>query len=116
MSLTDDIQNNWGSVAGIAATAATISQYAAPGGFNDLDMMVRMHFPTLIYLLTLHFFKQLGNGGLTANEERAHFGLWAIAKSPIIMGTDMTKIKTATLDIIKNKVQKSRSSLYLSHS
>ena len=37
---TDDIQNNWGSVASIAAKAATISQYAAPGGFNDLDMMV----------------------------------------------------------------------------
>lgn len=38
--MSDDIQNNWNSVASIAAEAATISQYAAPGGFNDLDMMV----------------------------------------------------------------------------
>ena len=38
--LKDDIQNNWGSVTSIAAKAATIAQYAAPGGFNDLDMMV----------------------------------------------------------------------------
>ncbi|PMD33325.1 glycoside hydrolase family 27 protein [Hyaloscypha variabilis F] len=83
--MSDDIQNNWGSVASIAAKAATIAQYAAPGGFNDLDMM------------------QLGNGKLSGNEERAHFGLWAIAKSPIIMGTDMTKLATSTLEIIKNK-------------
>jgi alpha-galactosidase len=41
---------------------------------------------------------------LTEAEERAHFGLWAIMKSPIIMGTDMTKLKPSTLNIIKNKV------------
>lgn len=35
-----DITNNWGSVVSIAAQAATLSQYAAPSGFNDLDMMV----------------------------------------------------------------------------
>jgi len=40
--LKDDIQNNWGSVTSIAAKAATIAQYAAPGGFNDLDMMVNI--------------------------------------------------------------------------
>lgn len=38
--MSGDIQNNWASVASIAAFAATISQWAAPGGFNDLDMMV----------------------------------------------------------------------------
>lgn len=48
--------------------------------------------------------QELGNGVLTEAEERAHFGLWAIMKSPIIMGTDMTKLKASTLKIIKNKV------------
>ena len=38
--MSEDIQNNWASVSGIAAKAATIYQYSAPGGFNDLDMMV----------------------------------------------------------------------------
>lgn len=43
--MSGDIANNWNSVAGIAATAGGIAQYAAPGGFNDLDMMVRyMYF------------------------------------------------------------------------
>lgn len=38
--MSADIQNNWASVASIAAKAGSIHQYSAPGGFNDLDMMV----------------------------------------------------------------------------
>ena len=38
--MSEDIQNNWASVSSIAARAATMQQYAGPGGFNDLDMMV----------------------------------------------------------------------------
>lgn len=49
----------------------------------------------------------LGNGKLTEAEERTHFGLWAIAKSPIIMGTDMTKLSSTLLNLIKNKVRQS---------
>jgi hypothetical protein len=104
LTATDDIQNNWGSVASIAAKAATIAQYAAPGGFNDLDMMVCIGNMNMTSIANGQYEQQLGNGGLTQNEERAHFGLWAIAKSPIIMGTDMTKIAASTLNIIQNKV------------
>jgi hypothetical protein len=84
--MSGDIANSWASLATIAANAANIAQYAAPGGFNDLDML------------------QLGNGGLNDNEERAHMGLWAIAKSPLLIGTDLSKVKTATLNLLKNKV------------
>jgi alpha-galactosidase len=84
--MSGDIQNNWNSVASIAASASGMSQYAGPGGFNDLDML------------------QIGNNGLSDNEERAHFGLWAIAKSPIIIGTNLATIKSSSLTILKNKV------------
>lgn len=30
---------------------------------------------------------EVGNGDLTAAENRAHFALWAIMKSPLIIGT-----------------------------
>lgn len=30
---------------------------------------------------------EIGNGDLTAEENRAHFALWAIMKSPLIIGT-----------------------------
>ena len=86
--MSGDIANSWNSLATIAANAAGMSQYAAPGGFNDLDML------------------QVGNGGLNENEERAHLGLWAIAKSPLLIGTDLSKLKTATLNILKNKVSR----------
>ncbi|KAL2063644.1 hypothetical protein VTL71DRAFT_5449 [Oculimacula yallundae] len=82
--MSGDIQNNWASVASIANTAAGIAKYSAPGGFNDLDMM------------------EIGNGALTEAEERAHFGIWAIAKSPIILGTNLANIKASSLAIIKN--------------
>ena len=38
--MSEDIRNNWESVSGIAAKAATIYNYSSPGAFNDLDMMV----------------------------------------------------------------------------
>lgn len=38
--MSGDIQNNWNSVASIAASTGSIAQYATPGGFNDLDIMV----------------------------------------------------------------------------
>jgi alpha-galactosidase len=85
--MSGDIANNWNSLAGIAASAAGMAQYAGPGGFNDLDML------------------QVGNGALSENEERAHVGLWAIAKSPLLIGTDLSKLKTSTLNILKNKVR-----------
>jgi alpha-galactosidase len=84
--MSGDIANSWTSLASIAANAAGMSQYAAPGGFNDLDML------------------QVGNGALNENEERAHFGLWVIAKSPILIGTDLSKLKQSTVNMLKNKV------------
>jgi alpha-galactosidase len=36
-----DITDSFSSVASIAASNAGLAQYAAPGGFNDFDMMVR---------------------------------------------------------------------------
>lgn len=80
-----DITNTWSSVASTAASNASITSYAASGGFNNYDMI------------------EIGNGGLTATE-RAHFGLWAICKSPLILGMDLTKISSSLLSIIKNKV------------
>ncbi|KAK5108217.1 hypothetical protein LTR62_008673 [Meristemomyces frigidus] len=82
--MANDISDSWSSVASIANAAAGIASYAGPDGFNDLDML------------------EIGNGGLSAAEERAHFGLWAIAKSPLIIGTDLSKISASSLAILKN--------------
>ncbi len=84
--ISSDVTNKWSSVATIALGAQQYAQYAGPGGFNDFDML------------------EVGNGGLTAAEERAHFGIWAIAKSPLLIGTDLSKISKASLAVLLNKV------------
>ncbi len=93
------------SVASIAASNAGIAGYASPGGFNDFDMLVRLSV-SIFETLELNTLQEIGNGGLTTAEERSHFGLWAISKSPLILGTDLTKISSASLAIIKNAVSK----------
>jgi alpha-galactosidase len=80
-----DNWGDWESVVRIAALAGRIPEYSQPGGFNDLDMLF------------------VGNGVLTEPQERLHFGLWAIAKSPLVIGADLTKIPTSSLDILRNQ-------------
>src|SRR4051794_35406169 len=84
--VSSDVTNSWGSIVSIASASQAFASYAAPGGFNDFDML------------------EIGNGGLTANEERAHFGIWAISKSPLLIGTDLSKISESSLAILKNTV------------
>jgi alpha-galactosidase len=45
---------------------------------------------------------EVGNGGMTIEEEKTHFALWAFAKSPLIMGNDLTNIRDKSLEILKN--------------
>jgi alpha-galactosidase len=40
---------------------------------------------------------EVGNGGMTIEEEKTHFALWCIAKSPLIIGTDLTNIRKESL-------------------
>ena len=84
--VSSDVTNKWSSIVSIASGAQGYASYAGPGGFNDFDML------------------EVGNGGLTAAEERAHFGIWAIAKSPLLIGTDLSKISKTSLAILLNKV------------
>jgi hypothetical protein len=70
----------WDKVTSRFTSAANWQQYAGPGGWNDLDSL------------------EIGNGdqvGLTADQRRSHMTLWAMAASPLLLGTDLTAL-TAT--------------------
>ncbi|KAJ8693956.1 hypothetical protein PTI98_008893 [Pleurotus ostreatus] len=54
-------------------------------GRNDLDML------------------QLGNGNLTFDEAKSHFTAWALMKSPLLIGTNLSAITDETLEILTNK-------------
>jgi alpha-galactosidase len=45
---------------------------------------------------------EIGNG-MTITQERSHFALWALLKSPLIIGTDMSLLSTDQLAILANR-------------
>ncbi|MCH3981379.1 MAG: glycoside hydrolase family 27 protein [Prevotella sp.] len=62
----------------------TLRQYAGPGHWNDPDML------------------EVGNG-MTENEDRAHFTMWCMMASPLLLGNDLRSMSEATKQIILNK-------------
>lgn len=61
-----------------------LREYAGPGHWNDPDML------------------EVGNGGLTVNEDRAHFSMWCMLASPLIAGNDLNNMSEETLAILTN--------------
>ena len=43
---------------------------------------------------------QVGNPGLTVNEQRAHFALWALLKSPLFIGADLRSLSREAKEIL----------------
>jgi alpha-galactosidase len=62
-----------------------IESYAGPGHWNDPDML------------------EVGNGGMTTDEYRAHFSLWSVLAAPLIAGNDLRDMKPEIHDILTNK-------------
>lgn len=46
---------------------------------------------------------QVGNKGMSYNEEVSHFSLWAALKSPLLISTDLATISEESLGILKNE-------------
>ena len=79
---TGDITDSFSSVMGNIDVNNNTAQYAGPGHWNDPDML------------------EVGNGGMTDSEYRAHFGMWAIAAAPLIAGNDLRSMSQATVNIL----------------
>ncbi|RYZ27666.1 MAG: glycoside hydrolase family 27 protein, partial [Chitinophagaceae bacterium] len=62
-----------------------LRQYAGPGHWNDPDML------------------EVGNGGLSVNQNRAHFSMWAMLAAPLIAGNDLRNMSAETKAILTNK-------------
>jgi hypothetical protein len=73
----EPVVNNLDSTAEHAAAAG-------PGHWNDPDML------------------EVGNGGLTTDESRAHFSLWSILAAPLIAGNDVRAMSADTLATLTN--------------
>ncbi|KAI4384579.1 hypothetical protein MLD38_002710 [Melastoma candidum] len=82
---TDDINDSWASMTTIADLNDKWAAYAGPGGWNDPDML------------------EVGNGGMTYQEYRAHFSIWALMKAPLLIGCDVRNMTAETFELLANK-------------
>ena len=95
---TGDIQDRWAGhdkwpdgsccsngMLAIVDQQVGLQSYAGPGHWNDPDML------------------EVGNGGMTDTEYRAHFSLWAILAAPLIAGNDLRDMRPEIRNILTNK-------------
>ena len=43
---------------------------------------------------------QVGNSGLLENEQRSHFALWCLLKSPLFIGADLRSLSKSAMKIL----------------
>ena len=81
---TNDIKDVWTSMLLNFYDNSLHAANAGPGGWNDPDML------------------EVGNGGMSNNDYKTHFTLWAIVKAPLIIGCDLSSMTKETLEILSN--------------
>src|SRR6266540_2454034 len=78
---------DWSHISSRFGSAASWQQWGGPSGWNDLDSL------------------QIGNGdqiGLNADQRRTVMTLWAMAASPLLLGSDLTNLTSVDLAILTN--------------
>ncbi len=79
---TGDIRDSWTRMLSTLDGNARYPGATVPGAFNDPDML------------------EVGNGGMSETEYRAHFGMWALMSAPLIAGHDVRSTSQTTLDVL----------------
>jgi alpha-galactosidase len=82
---TGDISDRWESMTRTGFAQDELAPYAAPGHWNDPDML------------------EIGNGGMTDDEYRTHMSLWCLLAAPLLAGNDLRDMKKETLEILTNR-------------
>lgn len=82
---TGDISDNYDRMSLIGFSQAGLAKYAAPGRWNDPDML------------------EVGNGRMKPDEYRTHMSLWAMLAAPLLAGNDLSKMDDTTKSILMNK-------------
>lgn len=79
-------RGTWASlgVLSILDKQAGLRKYSGPGHWNDMDML------------------EVGKG-MSEDEDRAHFSIWAMMNSPLIAGNDIRSMSAATRKILTNR-------------
>ncbi len=79
-----DISPDFDSVVYQLDMIKPLRRFCGPGHVNDLDML------------------QVGNG-MTPDEDQAHFAMWCMMSTPLMLGCDLTKISPELLELLGNE-------------
>ncbi|KAL6885740.1 glycoside hydrolase family 27 protein [Trichoderma evansii] len=85
--LSDDIAAGWDNIYRIYNQAIYIARsgYIGPGHVADADLL------------------EVGNTGMTFDEQATHFASWAMLKSSLMISTDITTLSNDIIAILQNK-------------
>jgi alpha-galactosidase len=98
-----DLADTWPAVLRNGFANLKLSQYASPGHWNDLDMLMvgKANWP-----------KKLGDYDipgttprptqLTKDEQITHMTLWSMMASPLLFSSDLTQLDEFTLSLLTN--------------
>jgi alpha-galactosidase len=90
---TGDINDSWGSMAGIGFKQADLYSYAGPGHWNDPDMLV---------VGNVGWGPNLHPSRLTPDEQYTHISLWCLLSSPLLIGCPIEQMDQFTLNLLTN--------------
>src|SRR5204863_9444534 len=82
---TPDVTDDWPSVEGIVRRSLPLAAHSGPGGWNDPDML------------------EIGNGGLSPEEQRTQFAVWSLLAAPLLAGTDVAHASPETLALLGDR-------------
>ena len=83
---TGDISANFPSIIYIGfGQQDGLQRFAGPGHWNDPDML------------------EVGNGKLTADENRLHMSLWCLLAAPLLAGNDLSNMSPEVLQVLTNR-------------
>jgi alpha-galactosidase len=90
--VTGDVNDSWRSVKAIGFSQDKAAPYVKPGSWTDTDMLI---------------LGWIGWGrprptSLSADEQYSHVSLWCMLSSPLLIGSDMTKLDAFSLNLLTN--------------
>ncbi|WPV63942.1 alpha-L-arabinofuranosidase C-terminal domain-containing protein [Chitinophaga sp. LS1] len=90
---TEDIDDTWESLYNIGFSQGPLAPYAGPGKWNDPDMMI---------VGQVGWGESLHPSRLTPDEQYTHVSLWSLLSAPLLIGCDISKLDSFTLNLLTN--------------
>ncbi|WP_320167876.1 glycoside hydrolase family 27 protein [Mangrovibacterium marinum] len=81
--ISGDIDNRFESILAIIDLNADLWKHVSYGHYNDMDML------------------QVGRG-MSYEEDKAHFSMWCLMNSPLLLGNDLTSMSQETVELVTN--------------